>query len=98
MMTSAWYQVKRHESNFVYASHALVVELADQAYWFWNAPDDAHGSTLNDLALRHPRSYRSYVASEKAEGRAQWTRVLVMPHTVVAANLRKEADDWPQAR
>lgn len=93
MVTSARYQVKRHESNFVYASHGLVVELADQAYWFWNAPDDAHGSTLNQLALRHPRSYRGYVKLEQADTRAQWTRVLVMPHTVVAANLSKEADD-----
>ena len=76
-------------------SHGLVVELADQAYWFWNAPEDAHGSTLNHLALRHPWSDRGYVKSEDADTRAQWTRVLVMPHAVVGANLSKEADDCP---
>ena len=90
-------QVKRHESNFVFASRALVIELTNQAYWFWNAQDDAHGSTFNDLALRHPRSYRRYVTLEKADNKAQWTRVLVMPHTVVAANLNKEADSWPSS-
>ena len=71
------------------------MELAEQTYWFWNAPDDAHGTTLNNLALRHPKSYRRYVTSENADNIAQWTRVLVMPHRVVAANLSKdsEADD-----
>jgi hypothetical protein len=89
---SAQYQVKRHESNFVFTSHALIIELAEQAYWFWNAPEDAHGSTLNDLALQHPRSYHGYVTLETADNRAQWTRVQVMPHRVVAANIKKEAD------
>lgn len=95
MMTSPQYQVTRHESNFVYTSHGLVIELADQTYWFWNSPDDAHGSTLNHLALTHPGSYHRYVTLETADNRAQWTRVLVMPRSVVAANLRNEADSWP---
>lgn len=82
--------LQRHESNFVYTSHALVIELADQGHWFWNASDDAHGSTLNDLALRHPETCRP--ATIREDNTAQWTRVLVMPRRVVAANLRKETD------
>ena len=81
MMTTAWWQVKSHESNFVYTSHALVIELAEEAYWFWNAPYDAHGSTLNNLALSHPRSYHGYVTLERAYNRAQWTRVIFSSQT-----------------
>ena len=78
----------------MWTSHRVIVELADKAYWFWNAPKDAHGTTMNEIALTHPTSYRQYVNNAEGEKRAQWTRVMVMPHAVVAAVRRQgEIDD-----
>jgi len=65
-----------------------VVELAENTFWFWNAPKDEHGTTMNDLALRHPKSYKGYISTEP--DRAQWTRVSVMTHAVMAADRRED--------
>jgi hypothetical protein len=81
-------QIKRDQSNFVWTSHGLVVEMAENVFWFWNAPEDSHGTTMNDLALKHPRSYKTYVATEPE--RAQWTRVSVMTHAVMVADRKAE--------
>jgi hypothetical protein len=81
-------QVKRHESNFVWCSHSLVLELAENAIWFWDAPADKHGTTMNSLALHHPKSYKSFITKEPE--RAQWTRACVMTHAVMAADRRQE--------
>ena len=83
-----FWQIKRDESNFVWCSHALVVELAENAFWFWNAPADKHGTTMNHLALHHPKSYKSYITKEPDRG--QWTRASVMTHAVMAADRRQE--------
>jgi hypothetical protein len=79
------WQIPRNESNFVWGSHRLVLEMQENMYWFWNAPDDYHGTTMNNLALKRPETYKNYMKSEKYKDRAQWTRVSVMPHAVVAA-------------
>ena len=70
-----------------------MVELADQAYWFWDAPNDIHGSTMNSLALGHPESYKSYINSAEGQDRAQWTRALTMPHAVVQAHANLSDSD-----
>ena len=81
-------QIKRDQSNFVWASHSLVVEMAENVFWFWNAPVDKHGTTMNNLALKHPDSYKSYITKEP--DRAQWTRVSVMTHAVMTADRRED--------
>jgi hypothetical protein len=80
---SPWEQIPRNESNFVYASHSLVLEMAQNMFWFWRAKDDEHGTTMNSLALQHPRSFAKYVHSEGDKG--QWTRAEVLPRAVVQA-------------
>ena len=96
-MTNFVLQVKRNESNFVWASHGLVVELAENAYWFWNAPKDAHGTTMNSIALGHPDKYGAFFKQDKGEEAAQWTRALVMPHVVRNALLRDGKEDESEA-
>ena len=68
----------------------LVVKLAENAFWFWNAPTDKHGTTMNRLALYHPKSYRSYITRQPDSERAQWTWVFVMKYAAMAADRREE--------
>lgn len=63
------------------------MELAENALWFWNARADKHGTTMNDVALHHPKSYKSVTSDSE---RAQWTQVSVMTHAVMAADRREE--------
>ncbi|GLB45607.1 hypothetical protein LshimejAT787_2400650 [Lyophyllum shimeji] len=91
--TSGWVmkrppQVKRDESNFVFHSHGVVVEMAEGMYWFWNAPKDFHGTTINEVALQRPKTYQKYMST--APNRAQWTRATVLTSAVVAAAKRRE--------
>ena len=79
-------KVQRNESNFVWTSHSLIVELNHHSWWFWNAPEDEHGTTMNSLALKHPDSYKSYMTNEDAKERAQWTRAFVIPRAVSKAH------------
>jgi hypothetical protein len=72
----------------VWCSHSLVVELAENSFWFWDASTDKHGTTMNSLALFHPKSYKSYITKEPEM--AQWTQVSVMTHAVMAADRRQE--------
>jgi hypothetical protein len=60
------------------------VELAENTFWFWNAPTDEHGTTMNRIALKCPASYKNFIIH--SPDKAQWTRVSVMPHSVMAAN------------
>jgi hypothetical protein len=68
------------------------VELAENAFWFWNAPTDKHVTTMNRLALHHPKSYKSFIISTKEADleRAQMTWVSVMTHAVMVADRRQE--------
>jgi hypothetical protein len=87
--SKTYVQIPRNESNFVWTSHNLVVELDHMTYWFWNAPKDAHGTTQNALSLRHPKSYKKYINKPGQKERAQWTRVFVIP-TAVGDAVRRE--------
>jgi hypothetical protein len=88
-------QIPRNESNFVWTSHNLIVELDHMAYWFWNAPEDAHGTTQNSMALKHPLRYSGFILDPQYKDKAQWTRVFVIPTAVAAATTRedKRAED-----
>ena len=77
------------ESNFIYASYKLLVELAEGALWVWNAQDDYHGTTANSLKLQKPSSWGKY--AEKNPDVAQWTLVSVLPRAVTGAAVSQEA-------
>jgi hypothetical protein len=62
--------------------------MEEGMFWFWNAPEDAHGTTMGSLALRHPRSFKSYYSNPEGAEQAQWTRASTMPHAVVLADIR----------
>jgi hypothetical protein len=74
----------------VWTSHNLVVELDNKTFWFWNAPEDAHGTTQNSLALTNPERYQTLLNNPEYMDKAQWTRVFVMPRAVVAAAERED--------
>ena len=83
-------QIARNESNFVWGSHRLLVEMHDNQHWFWNAPEDYHGTTMNSLSLKRPTNYKNYMKNDEYKNWAQWTRVNVMPSSVVAAAGRSQ--------
>jgi hypothetical protein len=60
------------------------------AYWFWNAPKDAHGTTQNSMALMHPSRYSGFILDPQYKDKAQWTRVFVIPKAVATATTRED--------
>jgi hypothetical protein len=64
----------------------MILELLEDTFWFWNAPEDFHGTSMCALTLKHPDNYQSYAKSHPKK--AQWARVMTMPHRVVAAHQR----------
>lgn len=77
------------ESNFVWSSHKLIVEMQKNMFWFWNAPVDMHGTTHSRLSLEQ-ENWKVYAAKYPDAG--QWTRVMTMPHAVVAS-VKREGED-----
>src|SRR5436190_12375401 len=72
-------QIPRHESNFMWARYKLIVEMAENCFWFWNATDDEHGTSMNRIAIRHPENYEQSFKKAGAQDAAQWTRVMTLP-------------------
>ena len=80
-------QVMRHESNFMWAGYKLLVELAQDCFWFWDAKKDMHGTTMNKIACKH-KGHQNYFKDKDAKERAQWTRVLTLTEAVARSHLR----------
>jgi hypothetical protein len=80
-------QVTRKESNFVYGDFKLIVELSHDCHWFWNAFEDAHGSTSNWLAMTNPSNWQSHIKSHPDD--AQWTYAQTIPKAVADAALKQ---------
>ncbi|KAF8512703.1 hypothetical protein JB92DRAFT_3116906 [Gautieria morchelliformis] len=76
-------KVLRSESNFIWASHKLTVEMEEGAFWFWNASQDYHGTSMNRIALLRPATFKNFV--KHAPDDAQWTLVHVVPYSVTMA-------------
>jgi hypothetical protein len=76
------------ESNFVWTSHKLVVEMKENMMWFWDAAVDAHGTTHSALSMRK-ENWKLYARDYPDHG--QWTRVLTIPHAV-AASVKRQAN------
>src|SRR5688572_29093808 len=83
-------QIPRDESNFVFVSHGLIVELEHMAWWFWNAPEHHHGTTQNTLGLLYPDTYQKFMTLPEYNQLAQWTRAFVMPRAVTDAVRRAD--------
>lgn len=75
--------IARDESNFVWASHGLLVEMAHNTLWFWDSKNDHHGTTLNSLMLA--KSSLTPKARRDNASLAQWTRVYTIPERVQKA-------------
>jgi hypothetical protein len=64
----------------------LVVELSEDAHWFWNAQKDWHGTTANKLILANPTRWKQIVKNDPERG--QWTNVQTIPARVAEASIR----------
>ncbi|KAF9521914.1 hypothetical protein CPB83DRAFT_840876 [Crepidotus variabilis] len=78
----------RKSSNFFWASHNLLVELSSNAYWFWNASEDEHGTTINHLLMKE-NALMDKVHLRKHAGDHQATRASVLPKRVVDAFIKR---------
>jgi hypothetical protein len=74
----------------MWASHKLVVELAEDGYWFWVAAKDAHGTTMCKCAIQDRKGHGYGYTNTASRDAAQWTRVMTLPHSV-AQSLFKAA-------
>jgi hypothetical protein len=89
-------QIHRKESNFVYSDYKLIVELSYDCHWFWNAAEDAHGTTTNQLTMSKPVRWKD--GTIHMLDKAQWTSAQMIPLAVASASLRNSQPDniwWP---
>jgi hypothetical protein len=61
--------------------------LNEGTQWFWRANLDAHGTTTNQVVMRHPGKWKTPEKLDEGEN-AQWTRVNTIPKAVADATLR----------
>jgi hypothetical protein len=80
-------QMPCDESNFVWTSHKLVVEMKENMMWFWNAVVEAHGTTHSALSMRK-ENWKLYARDYPDHG--QWTRVMTIPQAV-ATSVKRQA-------
>ena len=81
----SWSQVNSKESNFVYYSHRLLVELAEGAMWIWKAMEDYHGTTVNSVALKNRKTQNWSNLARNNTNTAQWTMVSVLTTALMNA-------------
>lgn len=84
-------QIPTDESNFVYVSHKLIVEMRQNMLWFWDASKDSHGTTHCHLSSSETK-WKEFATSDEDSG--QWTRVMTMPHAVATALKRAAVSDF----
>lgn len=89
-------QVTRNESNFVYGDYRLIVELSNDAHWFWDASRDAHGTTSNNVAMCKPSSWKKSITDRP--NAAQWAYVQTIPQAVARASVnalnQSQFNEW----
>jgi hypothetical protein len=77
----------------VYSDYQLIVELSHDSHWFWNAANDAHGTTSNNLAMSKPDKWRDYITGKPDA--AQWSYVQTIPKAVANASIKQpRVDVW----
>ena len=78
-------KIQRDQSNFVWTSHRLLVEMTENTHWYWDASRDHHGTTAGKLTLDNPGSNLSQTFITKFANDAQWTKASTFPKKVVEA-------------
>jgi len=68
-------------------SHKLLVELDTDTRWNWVAAKDYHGTTSSDFSKIHPEMTMGFIKRNLMS--AQWTRVSVIPKSVLMASASK---------
>ena len=74
------------KKNFYWSSHRLILELEEQAHWFWDASNDEHGTTIgsNDINGEICVLPTSAFVRDHIED-AQLTWVSVLPKAVASS-------------
>jgi hypothetical protein len=67
----------------------MILELNQGSHWFWRSDTDAHGTTTNKIAMKHPRAWKTPERLQD-EDNAQWTRVNTIPKAVADATLKSQ--------
>jgi hypothetical protein len=80
----------RNSSNFVWISHRVLVEMADNMHWFWMAAKDKHGTTVSCEGMMDPPNVTAKFIQENP-GFAQHTVASVLPMAVIKAQRRLES-------
>ena len=73
----------------MWTSHRLLVEMATNMFWFWDASSDAHGTTVSEAALLSGSLKIKNKQIEEDADDGQWTSVFVLPKRVTSAFARK---------
>ena len=79
----------RRESNFIWGNHQVILQLNEGTHWFWRAHIDSHGTTANQVAMKHSGQWKTPEFLDR-EDNAQWTRVNTIPKAVADAMLRSQ--------
>ncbi|KAH9841995.1 uncharacterized protein C8Q71DRAFT_854353 [Rhodofomes roseus] len=75
--------IKDDESNFFYADYKLILQMAADTHWMWDAPQTYHGTSLGRLCCANPKSWKTFAKKHAAAG--QWSRANVITHTQVTS-------------
>ncbi|KAG1844679.1 hypothetical protein F4604DRAFT_1688995 [Suillus subluteus] len=76
------------ESNFVYAEFKVILDLDVDTHFIWNAPNDLHGTTMNRVFSKQPKSWKTFTQSLANVDLAQWSQANVLTHKAVSSGLR----------
>ncbi|KZV59974.1 hypothetical protein PENSPDRAFT_694681 [Peniophora sp. CONT] len=74
------------ESNFFWSEFRVIIELAENFHWVWNARTDPHGTTLSRLVAQMPKSWKTMARNRPDEG--QWSRANVITKAAAQASKR----------
>jgi hypothetical protein len=72
----------------VYAEFKVILELDVDTHFIWNAPNDLHGTTMNRVFSKQPKSWKTFTRSLANADLAQWSRANVLTHNAVSSGLR----------
>ena len=62
------------------------MELETDAHWIWNAPEQLHGTSMNRVSAKNPKSWKTW--ARKNPHMAQWSRGNVITHRVLQSALK----------
>ncbi|KAI0315365.1 hypothetical protein OF83DRAFT_1085004 [Amylostereum chailletii] len=83
--------IEDDESNFFYSDFKVILEMAENTHWIWDAATVFHGTTLGRLCAERPKSWKTCAKDNALRG--QWSRANVVPHTQVTTARRMKSWD-----